>query len=103
MYSINIIDSLGEQHQFHYKHNEYHNLMELIINNTVEDIGDCKGRAWCGTCIIKLVKGNYSNSIGKEEQFKLSEFIGLDSERLSCQILLTKELHNTTWKILDSR
>ncbi|PCJ01107.1 MAG: hypothetical protein COB15_01345 [Flavobacteriales bacterium] len=103
MYSVIIIDSFGEIYELKYSPNEYYSLMELIINTIVEDMGDCKGRSWCGTCMVKLVKGIYSSAILTEEQLKLNEFSELEYERLSCQIPLTKELNNTTWKVLDSR
>lgn len=67
---------------------EYENLMELINNKIfMEDFGDCKGMAQCGTCLIQFHK------VGKLPPVERNEFtiliknnINMPSIRLACQI-----------------
>ena len=54
-YSLTYYDGFDQQCHAHFTVNEYHNLMELLFDKYVEEWGDCKGRAWCGTCHIHII------------------------------------------------
>lgn len=102
-----IIDSLGDKHSIEAEPMAYRSLMELIVNELWEDIGDCRGRAWCGTCIVKQIgESNYNTSqLDRDEEVLLAKFPNpqKDCIRLACQIEITQQLQNTTWEVVDSR
>ena len=103
IYMVTIIDPFKEVHEIAFNRYEYPSLMELIVNSYFEEIGDCKGRAWCGTCHVKeLTKDAVGESISKEEIETLNKLDERDaSSRLACQILLTENIHNKTFKIIN--
>ncbi|MDW5289900.1 2Fe-2S iron-sulfur cluster-binding protein [Formosa sp. PL04] len=103
MYKIHLEDSDGHLSTFTFRPNGDENLMTFIVDNLAEDIGDCKGRAWCGTCMVKQINGNYDDTIIPDEQLLLDAFPDIPNIRLSCQIFLNPKLDGTTWKVLDSR
>ena len=103
MYKIHIEDSSGVLHTLTFTPNTIQNLMVFIADTLAEDIGDCKGRAWCGTCMVQQLKGNYKSDKIEDERVLLSKYSEFTNSRLACQISLCPELHNTTWKVLDSR
>jgi 2Fe-2S ferredoxin len=75
--------------------------MELLFDKFAEDWGDCKGRAWCGTCHIKILNKTTSHSKDKAEVKTLSNISDSDNNsRLACQILIDKNLQNTIFKII---
>ncbi len=47
--------------------------MQMIVDQLSEDIGDCMGRAWCGTCHVELVQGDLVNDKDSKEDHKLKE------------------------------
>lgn len=100
-----IIDTIGEAHRVEVKPYAYNSLMEFIVDELLEEIGDCKGRAWCGTCIIRQVNGSQSIQLDLNEQILLDQYPNPDKDwiRLACQIEITPELENTCWEIVDSR
>lgn len=100
MYSVNIIDTAGEQHSIEYNRGDFRNLMELIVNSIYEEIGDCKGRAWCGTCLVENIAGLYTEIKSITEQEKLNEFERTKPTRLSCQLILDEKLNGTTWRVV---
>src|SRR5680860_1131039 len=67
-YSLTYFNEFGEECDATFKTNEYHSLMELLFDKYIEDWGDCKGRAWCGTCHIQIIEGSISEKIGVEEK-----------------------------------
>ncbi|MCH2223761.1 MAG: 2Fe-2S iron-sulfur cluster binding domain-containing protein [Crocinitomicaceae bacterium] len=103
--TIQITDSFGNSYSLNYKKNEYPSLLELIKDHIITSIGDCKGRAWCGTCAVRLLKGNPQIDIETPEMQKLQEIkINNWTElRLACQIPLNSSLHKNHWEIIDSR
>ncbi|PZX53432.1 2Fe-2S ferredoxin [Algoriphagus ratkowskyi] len=103
--TFTLIDTIGKIHEIVTQQKSYPSLMELIVNELLEDIGDCKGRIWCGTCIVKQVKGSATGPIDTEEANLLSEYPNEDyaSIRLSCQLEITSELEGTSWLVVDSR
>ena len=67
--------------------------MTLIFDRGYEDWGDCKGRAWYGTCHILTVEAIQEN-MDKEEKHTLSLLPNkADKSRLACQIPLNIDLH----------
>ncbi len=99
-YTLTIIDTLNVRTIVKFKTGKYRNLMELIVNNMYEEIGDCKGRAWCGTCRVEVTKITINDVLSKDEINKLSELSdGKLNSRLSCQIMLDEKIHNGVFKI----
>ncbi len=100
-YSLTYFNELDEKCLADFKVNEYHNLMELLFDKYMEEWGDCKGRAWCGTCHIKIVKGDVSVRMGHEERNTLSGLYGTTPHsRLACQIPVDEKLNGLVFKIL---
>ena len=58
MYTVYVIDTIGDTHVLEFKKFEYRNLMELLVNRLHDEIGDCKGRGLCGTCHIRVHLSN---------------------------------------------
>ncbi len=100
-YSLTYFNEFGEECHADFKLNEYHNLMELLFDKYVEDWGDCKGRAWCGTCHVELVKGSITENMDRDELLRLSK-IGnrTENSRLACQIPVNAELNGSIIRIL---
>lgn len=103
--SFSIIDTSGQKHFVEIKSHAHRSLMEFIVDELLEEIGDCKGRAWCGTCIVKQVAGADKGEIDLEESYLLEKYPNLNKDhiRLSCQLEITTELEGTCWEIVDSR
>jgi len=101
-YTFTYIDEFGDTNTANFRPNEYHNLMELLFDKYVQEWGECKSRAWCGTCHIKIIKGNSSTEILKDEKQTLSKLDGTSPQsRLACQIPVNAELHNMTFRIIS--
>jgi 2Fe-2S ferredoxin len=84
---------------------EYPNLMFLLRDKLyLEAFGECGGVGRCATCIIKA-SGISGNSVTKErnEPATLSK-IGYEDDniRLSCQLLVTKDLDGAAIEIIES-
>ncbi|MBS1743744.1 MAG: 2Fe-2S iron-sulfur cluster binding domain-containing protein [Bacteroidetes bacterium] len=83
---------------------EYRNLMLLLKDKMyLEYFGECGGMGRCATCVIKI-KGLSGNSINKErnEPVTLSKMGHKDENiRLSCQLLVTKDLNGTVIEITE--
>ena len=103
MYKIHLEDSNGVLSTFSFTPNTNENLMTFIADNLAEDIGDCKGRAWCGTCMVQQLNGTYEDTMIADERTLLNDFPDIPNRRLACQIFLNSDLDGTTWKVLDSR
>ncbi|NJB82449.1 2Fe-2S iron-sulfur cluster-binding protein [Wenyingzhuangia aestuarii] len=86
------IDSLATQHELHFKVYAYRSVMEFIVAEGLEDFGDCMGRAWCGTCAVKVISGNLVADKTQEEKLCLTSNFLDKSKRLTCQISLTAAL-----------
>ena len=101
-YSFTYIDEFDETHEVVFKRNEYHNLMELLFDKCMEDIGDCKGRAWCGTCHIQILEGHISEKMDADEKETLSKAENVaEHSRLACQIPVNADLHNLVFRIME--
>ncbi|WP_417360551.1 2Fe-2S iron-sulfur cluster-binding protein [Galbibacter sp.] len=103
IYHLTFFDELGDEHQGEFKTNEYHNLMELLFDKYLQDWGECKGRAWCGTCHIQILEGQISDEMNAEEKHTLSIIDSATKRsRLACQILLNADLDGIVFKIEES-
>ncbi|MCK0123833.1 (2Fe-2S)-binding protein [Gelidibacter sp. F2691] len=101
-YDFTYIDEFGEAHNVEFKVNDYHSLMELLFDKCMEDWGDCKGRAWCGTCHIQILEGPLSQAMDSDEKGTLSKNEDArENSRLACQIPVNSELHKLVFKIMQ--
>ena len=76
--------------------------MEFLFDKYMEDIGDCKVRAWCGSCHIQILEGSLSEKIDADEKETLSQAEDVaKNSRLACQIPVNAELHNLVFKIME--
>lgn len=101
-YSFTYINEFDERYTIAFKLHEYHNLMELLFDKCMEDVGDCKGRAWCGTCHIQVIEGSLSETMDPDEKDTLSKSEDVASNsRLACQIPVNAELNNLVFRILE--
>ena len=79
----------------------YRNLMEFIVNELYEDIGACKGKAWCGTCHGVVVQGAFDQEdIVGDERHTLQRLSTEPQSRLACQIMLEPELDGMVFKLI---
>lgn len=94
-------DEFGVKHTITYQPNEYENLMILLLDQCGEEWGDCKGRAWCGTCHIQLLDGKVDNDQSTSEQSTLSKLSNLtNTSRLACQIEANEQLNGMLFNII---
>lgn len=100
-YSLTYFDEFGEECYATFKTNEYHSLMELLFDKYIEQWGDCKGRAWCGTCHIQIIEGSINEKIDADEKHTLSKIGNATANsRLACQIPVNAALDNVVFRIL---
>ncbi len=100
-HSFSYFDEFGTRHNVTYRVNEYANLMILLFDQLGEDWGDCKGRAWCGTCHIEIQEGEIREVIDREERITLSKCSNqTSSSRLACQLPADEKLAGITFSIL---
>lgn len=101
-YVFTYFNEFDEECKAEFKLNEYHSLMELLFDKYIEDWGDCKGRAWCGTCHIKILEGSISEKMDADEKHTLSKIENAsENSRLACQIPVNAELQNLVFKIME--
>ncbi|KAA3649755.1 MAG: ferredoxin [Bacteroidetes bacterium] len=102
MFRVSIINHYGQEECLDYKENQYRNLMELIVDRLGEDIGDCKGRAWCGTCHVELIEGELKSEMDSDEKTTLSGLYNYkESSRLACQLIPDQQLNGLKFKLLS--
>jgi len=100
-YTFTYIDEFGDTNSATFKPNEYHSLMELLFDKYLQEWGDCKGRAWCGTCHIQILNGSLNSKMEHDEKLTLSKLDDASPQsRLACQIPVNAELHNLVFKII---
>ncbi len=98
-YSLTYFNEFGEECKAHFKTNEYHSLMELLFDKYIEEWGDCKGRAWCGTCHIQIIEGSITEKMDTDEKHTLSKIGNVaENSRLACQIPVNAELDNLVFR-----
>jgi len=101
LYSITLINKEEEKVDIHFDENEYENMMEMIVNTCAEDIGDCRGRAWCGTCQIELLQGELKEEVSPLEEQTLDNLPNrVKSSRLACQIQADQHLNGNLFRLL---
>lgn len=102
-YHLTYFDEFGKECHADFKTNEYHNLMELLFDKYIEDWGECKGRAWCGTCHIQIIEGLISEETNSDEKYTLSKIGNATKKsRLACQIPLNAKLDGIVFKIEEA-
>lgn len=83
---------------------EYRNLMALINDKIYPDyFGECGGLGRCATCLVK-VEGLSGVSVKKERNEPVTLLKnGLTDEkiRLSCQLLINKDLDGTIVEVVE--
>jgi len=100
-YTFTYIDEFGDTNSAICTQNEYHSLMELLFDKYLQEWGDCKGRAWCGTCHIQILDGTLGSKMQRDEKHTLSQLDDASPQsRLACQIPVNAELHNLVFKII---
>lgn len=94
-----VLDVDDEKHSIEYNRMEYPSLMELISNTYYSEIGACKGKGLCGTCIIEVVDGFHEQPINDQEIETLRKNGVYDKKhRLACQIILNEEVNGAEFK-----
>jgi len=84
--------------------NEYENLMQLLREKVFLDgFGECQGTGKCGTCLIKTsgITGNSQIMDRNEPNTLIKMGISHPLIRLSCQILVSPDLHNASITIME--
>tara|TARA_R110002049_G_scaffold902_10_gene6601 strand:- start:9070 stop:9411 length:342 start_codon:yes stop_codon:yes gene_type:complete len=100
-YTFTYIDEFGDRNSANFRLNEYHSLMELLFDKYLQEWGDCKGRAWCGTCHIQIIEGSLISKMKTDEKHTLSKMDNTSAlSRLACQIPVNAELHDMVFKII---
>ncbi len=100
-YSVTIILLNGEKHVVEFRRHAYNNLMELIVNELYENIGDCKGHAWCGTCHVEVVSGQIDEEKTRDESMTLAKLPNtVASSRLACQIMTDELIDSMVFRVL---
>lgn len=101
MYHIHIIDKKEQEATLPYEPYEYNSIMELLENEFLEDWGDCRGRAMCGTCHIEILEGNLYEEADDFECNTIEELPNQTTKsRLACQIIPDESIHNLKFRIL---
>ena len=102
-YQFTYFNEFGEACKAKFMVNEYHSLMELLFDKYVEEWGDCKGRAWCGTCHIEIIEGSVTEKMNADEKLTLSKISDTTKKsRLACQIPVNDKLNNIVFKMKTS-
>lgn len=98
---LTYIDERGNYNRVEFVEYEYQNLMMMLFDKYGVDWGDCKGRAWCGTCHIEVCQGKIEQKIDAQEKHKLAELEdATERSRLACQLLLESDLDNLVIRIV---
>ncbi len=101
VYSITVILLSGERRVVAFRRHAYNSLMELIVNELYENIGDCKGHAWCGTCHVEIVSGRLVEEKTPDEAQTLGKLSNtVPSSRLACQIMTDELIDGMVFRVL---
>ncbi len=102
VHSLTYYDEFGQEYRAEFRDNEYHSLMELLFDKYIEPWGDCKGRAWCGTCHIEILEGTLTQEMDPEEAHTLSKsYNRTPRSRLACQIPVNSQLDRIVFRIVE--
>lgn len=100
-YSVTIVHGEDRRTTIEFTPYSYRNLMELIVNELMEDIGACRGKAWCGTCHVTILKGQLSREpMITDETETLKKLTATQNSHLACQLMVDESLDGITFKIL---
>lgn len=83
---------------------EYHNLMTLLKDELyLDSFGECGGVGRCATCIVKTsgITGDSAIKDRNEPTTLIKMGYKEDTIRLSCQLLITKDLEGSRIEIID--
>lgn len=83
---------------------EYRNLMALLKDKLyLDSFGECGGMGRCATCIVKTsgITGNSAIKDRNEPTTLTKMGYKEDTVRLSCQLLITKDLEGSSIEIFD--
>ncbi len=102
---INFIITInGETSKVETREGEYRNLMQLIADKFyISDFGACGGQGRCATCLVKInskkttLSLNYRNEVTTLLNAGITEI----DTRLSCQIMITKEIDEAHFVIVE--
>ena len=101
VYSVTIINEQGERTKVEFQSQSFRNLMELIVNVIHEDIGDCRGKGWCGTCHGSVLVGQIDDELNIDEQTTLGQLANtVATSRLACQIMVDHRIDGLVFKML---
>jgi 2Fe-2S ferredoxin len=80
-------------------------MLLLKDNLPLDYFGECGGMGRCATCIIKTIGLTGNAAIKERNEHTTLSKIGYinDNIRLSCQILITKELENMEIELLEQQ
>lgn len=100
---ITVIDTANETQVIPFKRHEYANVMELIANTCYDEIGECRGRGLCGTCVVEISEGTSFTDRPNDMEKEVLQAMNLEGERvrLACQLMLVQELDGLKIRILD--
>ncbi len=99
--SITVILLSGQRRVVSFRRQAYNNLMELIVNELYENIGDCKGHAWCGTCHLEIVSGELLEERTLDESQTLGKLPNtLPTSRLACQIMTDEQIDGLVFRVI---
>lgn len=101
MYQITVLTLDGKKANLQFKNNEYRNIMQLIVDQLAEDIGDCKGRGLCGTCYVKILEGELDDTPEPSEIRTLNySQNNKPNIRLACQLMANRSVNNFVLQVL---
>ncbi|MBO0323781.1 (2Fe-2S)-binding protein [Muricauda sp. CAU 1633] len=100
---ITVVDTANETQIVPFKRYEYANLMELIVNTCYDEIGECRGRGLCGTCVVEIGEGSSLTEPPNKKEMEVFQNMNLTGEevRLACQLMLTHELDGVKVRVLE--
>lgn len=99
---VTVIDTDNETHEINFRHLEYSSLMELMVNTYFTEIGECRGRGLCGTCIVEVIGEELRADKSPDEEHILKVNDRNDPKyRLACQLILDKKIDTMIFKEIE--
>lgn len=92
---IYVIDRIGVKHELLAPVDMNMNLMELLKSYELPVEGICGGMAMCASCQVYVYDKKFFGKRTENEELMLSDAFNVKkNSRLSCQILIKKNLNN---------